>query len=301
MNFSRIRSFISAMVCLNHLSIVAYETCSGEAEINHYQCKDYIGVGGNITVQAPLPLASSLLFPKMFKKNLTKSSTTTTTSTFHQQFTQPWMKPVKLFSNPTITSCRLAPGNVQQRMTYLTVLLTRPSPLRVANQALDGCPTNPGFVFNKTAGLENKCCSACVSFQIPVVAHHKEVFGHIRIKLRTKAQSEFCSHSASVKRCSSVQKQSLAEQDVTDESDKVIDQIISSNNQANTTTFNIFPEDGAIPFTLNVTQAVDGNKSFDKDVATDQPIDGSSWMRLFAECLFGRIPSNLCRVSSYPA
>ncbi|CAK8690189.1 unnamed protein product [Clavelina lepadiformis] len=137
---------------------------------------------------------------------------------------------------------------------------------------------------------------------IPLVAHHKEVFGHIRIKLRTKAQSEFCSHSASVKRCSSVQKQSLAEQDVsTDESDKVVDQIVSLKNQTGTTTSNIFPEDGAIPFTFNVTQAVDGNKTFDNDVATDQPIDGSSWMRLFTDCLFGRIPSNLCRVSSCPA
>ncbi|CAK8686933.1 unnamed protein product [Clavelina lepadiformis] len=139
---------------------------------------------------------------------------------------------------------------------------SNPSPLRVANRALDGCPTNPGFTFNKTAGLENNCPSSCVSFQIPHVAHHKEVFGHIRIKLRTKAQSEFCSHSASVKRCSSVQKQSLAEQDVTDERDKIVDQIVSLKNQAGTTTSNLFPKDVAIAFTLNVTQAVDGQRNY---------------------------------------
>ncbi|CAK8686718.1 unnamed protein product [Clavelina lepadiformis] len=125
---------------------------------------------------------------------------------------------------------------------------SNPSPLRVANRALDGCPKNPGFVFNKTADLENNCGSGYESFQNPLVAHHKQVFGHIRIKLRTKAQSEFCSHSASVKRCSSVQKQSLAEQDVTDERDKVIDQIISLKDQAGITISNIFPKDGAFPF-----------------------------------------------------
>ncbi|CAK8686919.1 unnamed protein product [Clavelina lepadiformis] len=138
---------------------------------------------------------------------------------------------------------------------------SNPSPLRVANRALDGCPTNPGFIFNKTAGLENNCRSACVSFHLPLVAHHKEVFGHIRIKLRTKAQREFCSHSASEKRCSSVQNQSLAEQDVTDQQGKIVDQIVSLKNQAGTTTSNVFPKDGAIPFTLNVTQAVDGQRN----------------------------------------
>ncbi|CAK8686829.1 unnamed protein product [Clavelina lepadiformis] len=106
-------SYGRCMVCLNHLSIVVYEIGSGEVEINHYECKDYIGDGGNITVPAPLPLASSLEFSKMLTNKLTKASTTTTT-TFHQRFRPPWMKPAKLLSKVTITSCRLAPRNVQQ-------------------------------------------------------------------------------------------------------------------------------------------------------------------------------------------
>ena len=50
MKFSGIiQSFILMVICLNHLNIVVYETGSGEVEINHYECKDYIGYGGNIT------------------------------------------------------------------------------------------------------------------------------------------------------------------------------------------------------------------------------------------------------------
>ncbi|CAK8686814.1 unnamed protein product [Clavelina lepadiformis] len=65
MEFSRIiRSFISAVVCLNHLSIVAYEIGNREVEINHYECKDYIGDGGSITVPTPFPPPSSLVFSK---------------------------------------------------------------------------------------------------------------------------------------------------------------------------------------------------------------------------------------------
>ena len=91
------------VICVNHLSIVAYETGSDEFEINQYDCKDYIRDGGNIIVPAPLPLVSSLVFSKMLTKNLTKASTTTTT-TFHQHFTPPWMKPANLLSKVTITS-----------------------------------------------------------------------------------------------------------------------------------------------------------------------------------------------------
>ncbi|CAK8686903.1 unnamed protein product [Clavelina lepadiformis] len=44
-----IRSLLLMVICLKHLSIVAYETGSGEMEINHCDCKDYVGDGGSIT------------------------------------------------------------------------------------------------------------------------------------------------------------------------------------------------------------------------------------------------------------
>ena len=44
-----IRSFFVMVVFLKYLSIVVYETGSDEVEINHCNCKDYIGDGGSIT------------------------------------------------------------------------------------------------------------------------------------------------------------------------------------------------------------------------------------------------------------
>ncbi|CAK8690210.1 unnamed protein product [Clavelina lepadiformis] len=196
----------------------------------------------------------------MFTKNLTKWSTTTT-SNFHQNFMPHWMKPAKLLSNPTITSC--------------------PAQCPTANDVPDGVVDSVGKkIRTDSTGSSSQRGVRAYSHQTPHQSSKRVL---------------------QLKRCSSVQKQSLAKQDVTDERDKVIDQIVSLKNQTGTTTSNIFPKDGAIHFTLNVTQAVDCNKTFDNDVATDQPIDGSSWMRLFTDCLFGRIPSNLCGVSSCPA
>ncbi|CAK8686720.1 unnamed protein product [Clavelina lepadiformis] len=106
--------------------------------------------------------------------------------------------------------------------------------------------------------------------------------GHL--KRCTKSQSEFCSHNDSAKRCRSVQNLSIIEQH--DERKQDIDLIYSFGDQDNKTTTTNNPEDGAIRYTANNTEAEDGNKISDNNVATHQPIDVSSWMRLFADCLF---------------
>ncbi|CAK8694390.1 unnamed protein product [Clavelina lepadiformis] len=157
---------------------------------------------------------------------------------------------------------------------------SHPSKPRVVNLALDGCPTNVDFAFHMSAGFENNGQSACISFQLPRVAYCNEVFIHIRIKICTEDQTQICSNSASVRRCLTLQKRSVTDEDNSDEFMRIIGPIYLLEGQEGTTSYTIYPEDGAIRFTSYSIRGTSQNRSSDIVVVTDQMEESFPWIFL---------------------
>ena len=129
MKLSRIiESFVLMVVCLNHLSVMAYETGNVVVEISLPDSagQGFIGDGGSITVAVIGASATAIVisvsqdFYKNFNQGVDNSY-----SYFSPTFIPSWMKAAKLFSKATITSYRIAPRNVQQCMVYVIALFTR--------------------------------------------------------------------------------------------------------------------------------------------------------------------------------